>query len=243
MEKVRLIHYLNQFFAGIGGEDKAGAPVDFRDGVLGPGRRLQTLLGDTVGIVVTVYCGDNYFAENRDEVLASIRQIAKDFNVQMMVAGPAFDAGRYGFACAEVMQYLSTSLDIYCVGGMHTENAAVATYQQYKNAKVFVIPTAADVAGMADALSKMAKLASKLASGATIAPATEEGYIPRGIRVMENVDQSGKDRAIDMLLNKLAGRPFTTEIPIEHLEVISAPPCQSGELLYGSWSAYQTWHH
>ena len=224
LAQVRVMHYLNQFFTGIGGEEKADVPPGSREGSVGPGKRLQGLLGDSAKIVTTVYCGDNYFAQNRDEALASILKIAKEQDIKIVVAGPAFQAGRYGFACAEVMHCLSTSLDLYCVAGMHIENPAVATYKQYKDLHVFVLPTAADVAGMVDALSKMAKFVSKLTSGATIGQAAEEGYIPRGVRVMEKVDKNGKERAIDMLLDKLAGHPFTTEIPIEHLEVIPVPP-------------------
>ncbi len=214
MTQIRIMYYLNQFFAGIGGEEKADVPPGSRQGPVGPGKRLQDLLGDSAKIVTTVYCGDNYFAQHRDEALASILKIAKDQDIKMVIAGPAFQAGRYGFACAEVMHHLSTALDLYCVGSMHIENPAVATYKQYKDMKVFVLPTAADVAGMEDALSRMAKFVSKLASGASIESAAEEGYIPQGTRVIKTVDKSGKERTIDMLLDKLAGRPFTTEIPL-----------------------------
>ena len=224
MAQVRVLHYLNQFFAGIGGEEKADVTPGSRQEPMGPGKRLQDLLGDSAKIVTTVYCGDNYFAQNHDEALASILKIAKAQDIKMVIAGPAFQAGRYGFACAEVMHYLSTSLDLYCVGGMHIENPAVATYKQYKDRGVFVLPTAADVAGMEDALSRMAKFVSKLVPGANIGSAAEEGYIPQGIRVIKTVNKSGKERAIDMLLDKLAGRPFTTEIPIEHLESVPVPP-------------------
>jgi len=218
------MHYLNQFFVGIGGEEKADVPVGSREGTVGPGKRLQDLLGDSAKIVTTVYCGDNYFAEHSDEALASILKIAKDQDVKIVVAGPAFQAGRYGFACAEVMHYLSTSLDLYCVGGMHIENPAVETYKQYKDRGVFVLPTAADVSGMGEAISRMANFIVRLASGASIGPAVEEGYIPRGFRVSQFVNKSGSERAIDMLLDKLTGHPVTTEIPIEGFEVVPVPP-------------------
>ena len=43
MKKIRVVHYLNQFFAQIGGEDKADVAPEVRDGVIGPGRALQHL--------------------------------------------------------------------------------------------------------------------------------------------------------------------------------------------------------
>jgi glycine reductase len=35
---VRVVHYLNQFFAGLGGEEPAGVGVAARDGAVGSGR-------------------------------------------------------------------------------------------------------------------------------------------------------------------------------------------------------------
>ncbi len=156
MAQIRVMHYLNQFFAGMGGEEKADMPVGSREGPLGPGKRLQGLLGDSAKIVVTAYCGDNYFAEHTGKALASILQIAREQNVEMVVAGPAFGAGRYGFACVEVCHSLSTSLDSYGVIGMHIENPGVEVYRQYKDRRVFILPTAEEIRGMEDALEPLA---------------------------------------------------------------------------------------
>ena len=72
MATLRVVHYLNQFFAGIGAEDKADTPPSHREGPVGPGRLLQQALGDRAEVVATVYCGDNYAAEKQgaiDEIL------------------------------------------------------------------------------------------------------------------------------------------------------------------------------
>jgi glycine reductase len=60
---LRVAHYLNQFFAGVGGEDKAGYPFEVREGAVGPGRALQVLFGDQATITHTLVCGDNAFHE------------------------------------------------------------------------------------------------------------------------------------------------------------------------------------
>ncbi|MBI4523518.1 MAG: glycine/betaine/sarcosine/D-proline family reductase selenoprotein B [Deltaproteobacteria bacterium] len=224
MPRVRVLHYLNQFFAGIGGEDKAGMPLDYRKGALGPGKRLQTLLGDSAEIVVTAYCGDNYFSEHTDTVVQAIAEIAKSRDVNIVVAGPAFSAGRYGFACAEVCHCLAKSAGLSCVSGMFAENPGVDSYQQYKDNNVFLLPTSDAVTGMEDALLRIADFTAKLARGSKIGSPAEEGYIARGYRVIEIKSKNGADRAIDMLLNKIAARPFSTEIPVENLEPITVPP-------------------
>ncbi len=224
MTKLRVMHYMNQFFAGVGGEEKAEVPVDLWEGPIGPGKRLQSLLGDSADIVVTAYCGDNYFAEHTDEALAAILRIARDRDVKFLVAGPAFASGRYGFSCAEVCHFISASLGLHCVTGMHPENPGIEIYRQHKNSNVFLFPTTEITSGMENALSKMAHLVSKLAAGSAIGPPTEEGYIPRGIRLDEVASNSGALRAVTMLLDRLSGRPFVTEIPVESLEAVPAAP-------------------
>ena len=94
MEKIRIMHFINQYFAGIGGEDKADALVDYRRGPVGPSKRLQDLCGDFVEIAVTAYCGDNYFTEQPKKALERILQIAREQDVKFLVAGPAFASGR-----------------------------------------------------------------------------------------------------------------------------------------------------
>ena len=41
-----IVHVVNQFFAGLGGEDKAGMPVGVIEGSAGAARGLQLQLGD-----------------------------------------------------------------------------------------------------------------------------------------------------------------------------------------------------
>ena len=43
---MKVVHYLNQLFAGIGGEEQADLPREVRPGALGPGRLLDMLLPD-----------------------------------------------------------------------------------------------------------------------------------------------------------------------------------------------------
>ena len=67
MKRARVVHFINQFFAGVGGEDKAGIPPSVREGAAGPGRLLQQHLADMGEIVATIFCGDNFAAENEGD--------------------------------------------------------------------------------------------------------------------------------------------------------------------------------
>ena len=62
MAKLRVVHYINQFFAQIGGEEKADYPAEIRVGeVVGPGMALTQNFGEEAEIVATIVCGDSYF--------------------------------------------------------------------------------------------------------------------------------------------------------------------------------------
>ncbi|HSH61212.1 MAG TPA: glycine/betaine/sarcosine/D-proline family reductase selenoprotein B, partial [Acidimicrobiales bacterium] len=94
----RVVHYLNQFFTGVGGEDAASSPPARADGAVGPGRKLQALLGDDFEVVATVSCGDDY-AAGEAEAVGEILALVKDTRPDVVVIGPAFSSGRYGLAC------------------------------------------------------------------------------------------------------------------------------------------------
>ncbi len=102
MANTRIVHYINQFYAGIGGEEKANTPPEKRDGFAGPGMALNAALGDVAEIVGTVICGDSYFNENVESASAAVLDMIKSYGPEIVVVGPGFNAGRYGMACGMV---------------------------------------------------------------------------------------------------------------------------------------------
>jgi glycine reductase complex component B subunit gamma len=222
---INVVHVLNQFFAGIGGEDKANIAVGVVEGAAGAARGLQAELRDRGKVVQTVYFGDNYFHEHKHEAKEAIVSEVDKVHPEIVVVGPAFNAGRYGLAAAEICQILAERLGLQCVTGMEPENPGVSLYRDYHNDKVFLLPTAETAAGMGRALSALAPFACRLAAGEAIGPADQEGYIPRGIRRLERTDRPGFERAVDLLLAKVEGRPFVTEVPMEVWDKVEpAPP-------------------
>lgn len=226
---IRIVHIVNQFFAGIGGEDKADMAVGVIDGTAGAARGLEAQLAGSGQVVATIHFGDNYFHEHKDEAVAAILAAVEKYRPDVVVAGPAFNAGRYGLACVEICQVVSERLGLPCVTGMESENPAVSSYRDAHNDKVFLFPTAENTAGMAAALKTIAPFACRLALGEEIGPAAAEGYVPRGIRRLARVDRPAVDRAIDMLLAKVAGEPFETEVPMEVWDKV-APAAALGDV-------------
>lgn len=214
-KKYHVVHYLNTFFAGLGGEESTGLPFQVKEGAVGMSQGVQAALGEKAQIVATIVCGDNYFSDHLEETKQLLVEEVKKRKADVFIAGPAFGSGRYGFACAEACQAVAGSLGIPCVTALHPENPGVETYRSYKNWKAICLPTTETVAGMGDILSRLGKFALRMAAGEAIGPARQEGYIPRGLRRDEKADRRAFDRALDMLEARFYGRPFQTEIPIQ----------------------------
>lgn len=219
-QPVRIVQYLNQFFGGIGGEDKADTPLEVREGPVGPGRLLQQLLGADGSVVATLVCGDDYVAEREDAAGTAIREALRRWNPDLVLAGPAFDSGRYGLGCALACR-VAQSLSIPAVTGMYPDNAAIITHRR----ELVAVPTGVDVTEMRSALARMTALGLKLVRGEPLRSAAEDGYVPRGVRRLVFKDTVGYERAVDMLLARVAGRPFVSEILVQQYErVAPAPP-------------------
>jgi len=69
MSKIRVVHYINQFFAGVGGEEKAHIAPELRTELPPISVQLQGKLGEEFEVVATVVCGDSYFNENLEKAL------------------------------------------------------------------------------------------------------------------------------------------------------------------------------
>lgn len=218
---MRIIHYVNQFFGGIGTEEHANMPPEVREGPVGPGRLLENALkADGGEVVATIICGDNYIVEEKESALAVVTAAFDKYRPDVVVAGPAFDAGRYGLGCAYVC-VAAQERGIPAVTGMHPENTGVLTHRL----DLVAAPTSTEATGMGEAVPRMARLAVKLARGEKLGPATIDGYIPRGVRREAMHEIAGSDRAFDMMMSRVTGQSFTSEVQIQGYDVVPpAPP-------------------
>ena len=217
---LRVVHYLNQFFGGIGGEDKADVGPELKNGPLGPGKAIQNALGSQGEVVATISCGDNYFAERVAEATEKVIQLLIPYQPDVVIAGPAFNAGRYGVACGSVCKAVKNRLGIPAVTGMYKENPGVELFRK----DVYILQTGASVREMADAVSKMVNIALRLSAGLKIGRPAEEGYFPQGFIVNEVSDKTAAERVVSMLLSKLKGQPFESEIPLPKYEPVPPAP-------------------
>ena len=157
---VRIVHYLNQFYGQIGGEAEAYYPLNVIEGAVGPGNMANAMLKGDGQIVATIICGDNYFNENTETVSRQIEELLKKYDADLLIAGPAFNAGRYGVACGAVCK-IAYEMGIEAVSGMYRESPGVEMYRRYG----YIVSTANNARRMKEALDTICCLAGKIFRG------------------------------------------------------------------------------
>ncbi|MBU1178724.1 glycine/betaine/sarcosine/D-proline family reductase selenoprotein B [Patescibacteria group bacterium] len=231
--KINIIHYLNTHFVGLGGEEKASLKPILFDLPTGQNERLQSFAEGKINTLCVIAGGDNYAAENEAAAIEEILRIVQDFlahpyleTPDIFFAGPCYKAGRYGNFAQALCKAVSKNFGIPAVIGMAGENPGIETYKDdsFSNKKnVYVVETSNNVTGTKKAWEKMISLAMKLVNNETVGPKSD-GYIPRGRRVNVFTEKPGAERALDMLMKKVRGEPFETEMPlIEIKSVVPAP--------------------
>lgn len=221
MEQIRTVHYVNQFLGQIGGEDKAGIPPQVIEGPVGVGQLIQSVSAGRLDVVATLVCGDNYAAENLEQTEQWVLEQVRQREPALFLAGPAFASGRHGAACGTFSRAVQKKLGIPALTGMHPANPGVELARK----DVYILETGASARDMQRAVSQIVALALKLVDRSPVGGPCDEGYIPRGIRKNVLVEQRGSRRAVDMLLKKLRGEPFITELPLPSFDRV--PPADA----------------
>src|SRR4051812_44732436 len=167
-----VVHYLNQFFAGLGAEEAAGHEPVRIDGPVGPGRALAA---SGLEIDVTIACGDDRFGEREQESLETLLGWIGELDPDVLALGPAFGSGRYGYACG-VLAREAGRRGVPVVTAMTPDSPGVIAAE----GAAYVVPTGSNVAAMRTVVPVMAGIAVRLAAGEPVGGPEEEGYLPRG---------------------------------------------------------------
>ena len=208
----RVVHYINQFFAGVGGEEAAGTPPEVRTGAVGPGRRLQQLLGDDHQVVATVVCGDDHAAGDPGAI-EEILRLVQEAEPDLLVAGPAFTSGRYGLACARLAA-AATAVGIPVLACMHPDNPGLD-----EAGGAAVVESGEAARTMKPTLERLAAAAAKVLAGEELtADDGRIGTIPRRNRV---ADSDAATRAVDLVLARLGGDREATEVALPRFDRVN----------------------
>lgn len=212
----KVIHYINQFFAGIGGEEKADHQPEIRQGQVGPAMALNSML--EAEVTHTIICGDNYMGSNTEKAVESILGFLEDKEFDIFMAGPAFQAGRYGVACGTIGKAVGEKFNVPVITSMNVENPGVEMFKK----DMYIFQGGKSAAKLKDDAKVMADFANKLLKGQETGSAEDEGFFPRGIRKQVWLDSeiTASQRGVAMLIKKLNDEEFTSELPIPEKDTV-----------------------
>lgn len=216
----KAILYVNQFFGQIGGEDKADFEPEVREGLVGPAMQLNAEL--EAEVTHTVICGDNFIGSHQEEAVERIIKELEGLEFDIFFAGPAFQAGRYGAACGHICKAVKEKFNVPVITSMHIENPGVEMFRK----EMYVFKGGHSAAKMRADIKAMANFGNKILKGEELLSAEEEGYYGRGIRHqvwLENA-KPGSERVVEMLIKKLNGQEFKTELPIPKADRVPIAP-------------------
>jgi glycine reductase len=114
---------------------------------------------------------------------------------------------------------VQAQLGVPAVTGMHAENPGVELHRR----QVYIVPTGAEATRMLEDAKRLVALGLKLARREALGAPAVEGYFPRGVTRNVVTGASAAERATAMLLDKLAGRPFASEVPRPAFAAVPAP--------------------
>lgn len=220
MEKKRVVCYMNQFFGQVGGEEAAGVGFSVSEKPIGPAVLVNATLGEFGEVVACIVCGDNYMADNPEKAVPEGIALIEKFKPDLFIAGPAFNAGRYGMNCGRMCKEVGEKLGIPTVTGMYEENPGAELYRK----DTYIIKTGTTAGEMRTAVPKMVDIGRRLVTGEEIKPAKLEGYIKRDSLRNYMMEEYAGERAIKMLLARLKGEPFESEAEFPTFEAYDSPP-------------------
>lgn len=216
----KAILYINQFFGQIGGEDKADFEPVIKAEKIGPALEFEKDLDAEV--THTIICGDNYMGSHTEQAVDAILEMLADKEFDIFLAGPAFQAGRYGVACGTICKAVKEKFNVPVVTSINEENPGAEMFKK----DMYILRGGNIASRMRKDVKAMANVANKLLRGEEVGSADEEGYFGRGIRrqVWRADSKPASERMVEMLVKKLNGQPFETELPMPKLDRVPIAP-------------------
>ena len=215
----KAIVYVNQFFGQLGGEDTASVAPSITEGQVGPAMAYNAQLKDCE-VTHTIICGDNYMGTNTEDAVNTILGMLEDKEFDIFIAGPAFNAGRYGVACGTICKAVAERFKVPVITSMNEENPGMEMFR-----KDMIIMKGGNIASkMRKDLAEVVKVANKMLAGEPVGPAADEGYFPTGHRHQTFIDTCATDRFMAMLHARIHNEPYVSEMIVPKIDRVPIAP-------------------
>jgi len=174
---LRIVQFLNQVQAGLGGDESMDIKPQSQNGAVGMGMLLKTIsMRNGADIIGTITCGDNYFLENKESATEEILDMIVKFNADVVLCGPALNYKRYGECCGHLTLSVQDKLKIPTFAAMSKDSTGTELFR--KKIDIIETPNRGGI-GLNSSLKKISNFAIKLAKGEEIGTPETEGLFSR----------------------------------------------------------------
>ena len=120
---MKIILIFDQGLAGAGGKSNPDVELKAVRGGIGSSLILEPHF-KSIGaeVLATLYCGNNYFLKNKEEVIKKMTAMVKKLNPDFVLCGPCFNFNDYANMAANISSYISNNTDIHTCAMMSQEN-------------------------------------------------------------------------------------------------------------------------
>lgn len=129
---MRVVLFFDQLQAGLGGKTDTLVPLGVEKGGIGSYGMFSSLLPSIDATVVcTIYCGSQYYFDNRSDVTTKIVKLLHKVKADIVICGPCFDFVDYAKMAGDLALYIKENSDIKVV--MACAKECSDTIERYKS--------------------------------------------------------------------------------------------------------------
>lgn len=156
---MKILMIFDQIQAGFGGKENGDLELGGKKMPIGSANMFEKYLADVDGqIVATLYCGDDFYLNNKELVSKKLVAMTQKIGPDVVVCGPAFNYEKYGLMCSEVGFAIEQHTNIPVVVAMSAEcTDAIAAYKD--DVSIVKMPKKGGV-GLTDSIKNILELAS-----------------------------------------------------------------------------------
>ena len=154
---MNVVLIFDQGLAGAGGKSNPNVGLNAVKGGIGSALMLEPHFAKIgAKVSATLYCGNEYFLDNKEEVVKKMTAMVKKVNPDFVLCGPCFNFPDYALMAAMISTSILENTDIKSCAMMSVENGE--TIEEYKDKTPIVKMPKKGGTGLNDSISNLCEL-------------------------------------------------------------------------------------
>lgn len=169
---MKLVMIYDQIQSGAGIKDDKMIGLNITKEKVGPAVMMEKSLKEhDATVIATLYCGNGYYVENKDEVVRKLTAMVGKLKPDAVICGPSFNYLEYSNMCANVAtEIVKSGTPAICAMSVENED----TINEFKDQVTIVKCPKKGGTGLSNTLKILVESADELVSGKAVS--TTEVY-------------------------------------------------------------------